>query len=63
MLKWRNIINFMPCFGGFLDVLLPAHSLTPLFSDMKGTQEVHIWAKFHLYLIRSLRVSKCGMFY
>ena len=20
MLKWRNIVNFIPCFGGFLDV-------------------------------------------
>ena len=53
----------MAFFGGFLDVP-PSHLFiyTLIFWYMKGIQEVHIWAKFHLCLICSSRVFKFQMF-
>ena len=53
----------MAFFGGFLDTP-PSHPFiyTLIFWYMKGIQEVHIWAKFHLCLISSSRVFKFQMF-
>ena len=53
----------MAFFGGFLDAS-PFHPFiyTLSFWYMKGTQEVHTWAKFHLCLVCSSRVFKFQMF-
>ena len=53
----------MAFFGGFLDAsIFHPFVYILIFWYMKGIQEVHILAKFHLCLIFSSRVVKFQMF-